>query len=165
MKYAIIMGILVVLIVLMLIIKKIITNKKIKQEIENIVNKNNWQLETKNSDCDYLIKTENKNIKIVVAKIPSNSSVTINSKTTWCLRWGGSREGRSYPNQRYMNELIKFLNMKSDDIKLIVLYPEYEKLQRYLNESEIALVGEKEKVYDYYVVKFNSLDKWFSDLN
>ena len=39
-------------------------------------------------------------------------------------------------------------------------YPETEKIQKYLNESEIAVVNSGECVYDYVIINFNDLDSF-----
>lgn len=162
--FIILLVVLFVLIVLY-VIQNIKNNKVIYNKLNEICTDYGYTLE-KGKDVDYIFKKNSFCIKIVIAKIPKNSSVTVNSKLTWCLRWGGKRNGRSYPNQRYMNELIPFLKMKSEDnvLKLIVLYPQTEKVQKYLNESEIALVNLNELVYDYKIVSFLELDEFFLNL-
>lgn len=160
--------IMIVLILALIICFNTIRNIKANKEINNkllaICQKEGFKLETSKNEEDYIISKNDLVIKVMISKIPKNSSVTVNSKLTWCLRWGGKRKGRSYPNQRYMNELIPFLKLKDDKVeKLIILYPCTEKVMRYLNESEIAVVSRCELVYDYRIVNFNELDIFFSE--
>lgn len=144
----------------------IVKAKKRKKEIINKLSKlssdNGYEFIV-NKDKTFLIKGE-KTLLIDYVEIPPNSSVTINSKSTWCLRWGGKRYGRGYPNQRYLNELNDFLKLKVDYIKVIILYKTTEKILMYLNESEIATVDEGKKVYDYKVVTFDNLENVFPKL-
>lgn len=165
-KPIIVASILIVIIVSYLLVKKYQTNKKIKSELEKVCMEYNYCLEKGDKVCDYIISTSNKKIKLVICDIPKNSSVTINSRLTWCLRWGGKRVGRSYPNQRYMNELTTFLKLNKEEgvLKVIALYPQTEKIQKYLNESEIAVVNRGELVYDYKVINFSEINKGFDDL-
>lgn len=165
-KPIIVASVIVVLIIIYMIIKKYRTNKKIIKELEKVCIEFNYKLEKGDKICDYIITTNNKKIKLVICEIPKNSSVTINSRLTWCLRWGGKRVGRSYPNQRYMNELTSFLKLNKEEgvLKVIALYPQTEKIQKYLNESEIAVVNRGELVYDYKVINFSEIDQGFDDL-
>ena len=158
----------IVLFIIIIFVYAIIKNKKIDKEIESklfdLSNKNNLILE-KGKDFDCLIKNnEGELLKILVCKIPPNSSVTINSRETICLRWGGARYGRSYPNQRYLNEVYNFLKVKDEVMKVLLLYKTTEKILKYLNESEIATVNEGDTTYDYKVVTFNNLDDNFLKL-
>ncbi len=164
--YFIIVLICIIVAIILLLIYRIKRHRLIENTILEICKDNNYSLSKKEKDCDYLISTNEKKVKLLIVSIPKNSSVTVNSKATWCLRWGGKRNGRSYPNQRYMNEIIPFLKMKKgdDDIKLIVLYKTTEKIQKYLNESEIALVSFNEVVYDYKIIRFVDLKEKFNDL-
>lgn len=140
-------------------------NKEINEKINKICLDNNYSILGNDKVSDFCIDANGKKIKICIVNIPKNSSVTINSRLTWCLRWGGKRVGRSYPNQRYMNELIPFLKLEDKDVlKLVVLYKSTEKVQKYLNESEIDVVKSGELVYDYKVVCFNELEEIFNDL-
>ena len=158
-------GIIVLIVIILLIIRKIVIGKEIKEKIEKICFDNKYTLLESDKVSDFCIDANGKKVKICVVSIPKNSSVTINSRLTWCLRWGGKRVGRSYPNQRYMNELVPFLKLDEKEVvKLIVLYKSTEKVQKYLNESEIDVVNSGELVYDYKVVCFNELEEFFNDL-
>lgn len=154
--------VILILMVTFLIIRIIIINKKIDERIYNLCQNKGYTVKKNYDGCDYYIFKDNVIIKLVIAKIPKNSSVTVNSKFTWCLRWGGKRVGRSYPNMRYMNEIIPFLKLKCDSnvIKLIALYPHTEKIQKYLNESEIAVVNSGEEIYDYVIINFSDIDSF-----
>ncbi len=164
-NFVIILLVILAILIIFYMIKNIKTNKVIYNKLNEICESFGYTLE-KGKDADYTLKKDSFCINVLVSKIPKNSSVTINSKLTWCLRWGGKRNGRSYPNQRYMNELIPFLKIKVEDnvLKLIILFPKTEKVQKYLNESEIALVNKNELVYDYKIVSFLELDEFFLNL-
>lgn len=158
-------GIIVLIVIILLIIRKILISKEIKKKIEKICFDNKYTLLENDKVSDFCIDANGKKVKICVVSIPKNSSVTINSRLTWCLRWGGKRVGRSYPNQRYMNELIPFLKLDEKEvIKLIILYKSTEKVQKYLNESEIDVVKSGELVYDYKVICFNEIEEIFNYL-
>lgn len=164
-NFLIVLLVIITILIILYIIQNIKASKVINNKLNEICASFGYTLE-KGKDVDYILKKDSFCIKVVVSKIPKNSSVTVNSKLTWCLRWGGKRNGRSYPNQRYMNELIPFLKMKVEDnvLKLIILFPKTEKVQRYLNESEIAIVNKNELVYDYKIVSFLELDEFFLNL-
>jgi hypothetical protein len=56
------------------------------------------------------------------------------------------------------------MNASDNELKLILVYKGTLKVQKYLNESEIAIVKNKEKVYDYKIVNFEELFEHFQDL-
>ena len=68
--------------------------------------------------------------------------------------------------QRYLNELRPFLNMnvESDELKLILVYKNTMKIQRYLNESELEIIKSSDKVYDYKIIAFADFNNHFNDL-
>lgn len=166
-------GIIVGALVLYLLLTFFINKNKHKvliEEISEIAKKHNFELiEVKNQKYDFKLVNNDYDIYVKVAKIPTNSSVTINSKETWCLRWGGKRKGRNYPNMRYMNELVPFLrsNITSNDkdvIRLVILYPTCEVILKYLNESEIATVTPSSINHGFKVLKYKELDENFDKL-
>ena len=154
---------LLVILVIFIVFKVVIVNKR-RSDVYNkllaLSKEAEVNLISKNKDT-FILEKDDKKVLIEVLAIPSNSSVTINSKSTWCLRWGGKRYGRGYPNQRYLNEISDFLKQKSDYSKVIMLYKNTEKILVYLNESEIATVNEASTVYDYKVVTYENLEKTF----
>lgn len=154
---------LLVILVIFIVFKVVIVNKR-RSDVYNkllaLSKEAEVNLISKNKDT-FILEKDDKKVLIEVLAIPSNSSVTINSKSTWCLRWGGKRYGRGYPNQRYLNEISDFLKQKSDYSKVIMLYKNTEKILMYLNESEIATVNEASTVYDYKVVTYENLEKTF----
>lgn len=155
-----------------MLIKPSLDKKKIKEELDKIASYNNYQLvNVQKRNYDFYLQS-NGNAKyakifVRVLFVPRISTITINSKDTWELHYGGSNKpGSSYPNKRYLNELTSFLRMNASDneLKLILVYKGTLKVQKYLNESEIAIVKNKEKVYDYKIVNFEELFEHFQDL-
>lgn len=134
--------------------------KKIYTLLQTCEDKGFFVKAVKNKNYDFLIENENMLLLIKTIFIPRNSSVTINSKDTWKLQWGGSshNKGRVYPNDRYLNELTPFLKevIKKDKkvLKVIMLYPSTEKVLMYLNESELDLIDIDKTPYGYKVTTF-----------
>lgn len=167
-------GIIIVLslLVIYIIISKVISiyrDKEITNELNKIAIDHGYSLnKVKNKNYNYLMENDNYIIYIKLIVIPPNSSVTINAKDTWCLRWGGKRQGRNYPNMRYLKELISFLNCdfksSKDTIKLVLLYPTTEVILKYLNESEIATVTPKTVNYGIKAFKYDELKDNFDYL-
>lgn len=165
--------IIVGLLVLYLIINRFINVNKEKllyEEIALIAKNNNFLISKKTKEkYDFVLSDNTYDIYLKICKIPKNSSVTINSRETWCLRWGGKRVGRNYPNQRYLNELEPFLkwNITSEEktiIKVVVFYPGCEVILKYLNESEIDTVHPYTISYGYKAIKYQELETNFLDL-
>ncbi|MFA7009993.1 MAG: hypothetical protein WC240_02080 [Bacilli bacterium] len=151
----------------------ILNNKKnneiIVGHLQEVAHKHNMNFSSVyKEEHDYLI--ENDKIVIYVKKIiiPSNSSVTINARNTWCLRWGGKRLGRSYPNMRYMNELIPYLmcdyHSEKRVVKLVLIYPDTEAIFKYLNESELAIVNPVDNSYGMKVLRFLDFEENFKEI-
>ncbi len=116
----------------------------------------------KNQGYQYAIENKDQLYLVAVCNIPSNSTVTINSKDTWHLAWGGNPKdkGRSYRHDRYLSELTTFLkrdyHYDKPTTKIIMLYPSTEKVLRYLNESELDIITPKETPYGYKVTTYKT---------
>lgn len=114
---------------------------------------------------DFIIDKNNLKMYIKVVDIPSNSMITINSKDTWKLSYGGSKSnlGRSYPNSKYLDELKPFLKMNIKDempfLKVILLNKETEKIVRYLNESELEVVTINDTPYGYKILSLSKFEE------
>lgn len=135
-----------------------------------LVNNNNFTIEVcKKKPYSFKISTATVNLYISFINIPKNSIVTINSSKTWRLSWGGSpsKPGRSYPNNRYLSEIVNFLVTKIDDPKaqkVVILYKRTENVLMYVNESELELVSSKDSPHGIKVIQFVDLKKDFLDL-
>lgn len=153
-------------------IKPNMQKKEIKKVLDDIANKNNYNIVvTQKASYDFVlesnVESKYKKIFIKISVVPRVSTITINSKNTWNLHYGGTNSpGKGFPYNRFMDELKPYLNMKVEDneLKLILVYRETLKVQKYLNESEIEIVDFKEKVYDYKVINFEELVAHFEDL-
>ena len=162
-------GIVVIYIVFMYLIKPAIINKKIISNISLL--KEDYEFSFWRSDninYDYIIKTNTNKLLIKVLLVHSNSSITVNSRNTWNLSWGGIRKnkGRHKRNNKILERMISFLNMKvkEEDIKVIYIYKTTEKIQKHLNESEIEIFGYGEWCYDYKITSHKTLIKDFFKL-
>lgn len=144
-------------------------NEKISEHLLQVAEKNNmiFSIASK-GEHDYIIEDENKVVYIKKLIIPHNSSVTINARNTWCLRWGGKRMGRSYPNKRYINELIPYLmaDFASEKkiFKMVIIYPNTEVILKYLNESELATVNPMDNNYGMQVLRFSDIEANFATI-
>lgn len=108
---------------------------------------------------------------LVLTKVPTSSTITINSRTTWCLRFGGKRKGKGYSSKRYLTELSSFLNFspeKSNQIKtiykVVVFYPDTEGILKYMNESEIMEIKPENISFGYKAITYKKLFDEFDDL-
>lgn len=165
--FLLILALLIVFLIITFFINKS-KEKLLFSEIELFVTSKKMTYQKKEKcHYDFIMKNDIRTFYCKVVKIPSNSSVTINNKTTWCLRFGGKRKGRSYPNKRYMNEVEPFLRMKLNedtDMKIVILYPATETILKYQNESEICEVKPTDTPYGYKVISYNFFNSKFDDL-
>lgn len=157
----IILGVLVVtFFIVMIIVPQIKYNnaKKILKEFPNFK-------EYKKEYYDFTIENDDTKLFIKLLDIPSNSMITINNKDTWVLSWGGSSKdfGRSYPNKKYITEIKTFLkkefSCEKKTYKIILLNTKTEKIVRYLNESELAVVSIKDSPYGYKILELEKINE------
>lgn len=126
--------------------------------------------EVKKKKYNFVMETNTKKYLIKVIDIPSNSMITINSKETWKLSWGGSKNdlGRAYPNDKYLDELKPFLTMPLKDetntMKIVLLIPGTEKIVRYLNESELEVVTFTNTPYGYKIMELSKIESQMEEL-
>ena len=152
-------------IILMVIVPQVKYNnaKKILSNYPNFT-------EHKRKLYDFTIETEEVKLFIRMIDVPSNSMIQINSKDTWVLQWGGSSKdfGRSFPNKKYLDEIKDFLkkDFQSDKktYKIILVNKETEKIVRYLNESELAVVTFNDTVYGYKIMELNKIESQMNEL-
>lgn len=142
-------------------------NQKVKEFLEKVGKEQGYTIrEASDKTYDYELINEDSKLLIKLVFVPANSSITINSKNTWCLRYGGTAHHGGYSNMKYLNKLIPFLEKEvtGKDKKILLVYPDTNKIQRYLNESEIAILKPGEKVYDYRVITYSDFASRFQDL-
>lgn len=162
----IVSGLVILLFVYIMVIAPFIKYKKATKQLLLYPNFKEYKKEY----YDFTIENDEVKLFIKMVDIPKNSMITINSKTTWCLSYGGSSSdpGRAYPNKRYLDELTQFLKHEymSEKIthKVILINSGTEKIVRYLNESELAVVNFTEKVYDYKIIELNKLNEHINKL-
>ena len=158
--YIIIAALVIAFIILMFIVPTIKFNKA-KSKLSNYKNFKIF----KNKNYDFSVENEELKLYIRVVDIPKNSMITINSKDTWCLSWGGSSKdyGRAYPNKKYLDELKSFLkqDISSDKkyYKVVLINECTEKIVRYLNESELAVVNFDDTVYGYKIMELTKIEE------
>ena len=141
-------------------------------EIEEFCEKNGYFYERcKDRRYDMIIKGDDFVMYLAMCKVPASSSITINSRNTWCLRFGGKRKGKGYSSQRYLTELTPFLNFNPDKdatgkaiYKVVVFYPTTEVVLKYMNESEIMEIKPKNISFGYKAITYKTLFTDFDDL-
>lgn len=163
-------GLMIIVLIYKIVIEPNIRYKKVFEMLQEFEKGDYLLTPVKDRTFDFKLENQEILLLIKVIGIPSNSAVTINNKYTWRLSWGGSsrKAGRAYPKNRYLNEMIPFLKevMKSDKkiIKITILYPNTEKVLRYINESDLELINPKDSPHGYKVVSFIDFKKHFNDI-
>lgn len=164
-----IISVIIILIVMFFIIMILIPKLKYNKAKKVLLTYPNVK-EVKNKKYDFIMETKDKKYLIKVIDIPSNSLITINSKETWRLSWGGPKRdlGRAYPNHKYLDELKPFLmmplNSETPITKIILLVDETEKIVKYLNESELEVVTFKDSPYGYKIMELKKIDEQMQEL-
>ncbi len=162
----IIVGVFIALFILIMFIIPMIKYNNAKKILEQYPNFK----ECKKQTHDFEIENEFVKLYIKMVDVPKNSMITINSKDTWCLSYGGSRAdlGRAYPNKKYLDELKPFLKKIYKDeknfYKIILVNSSTEKIVRYLNESELDVVNYNDSVYDYKIISLEKIEEHLKQL-
>ena len=155
------------------VVRMIILPKKRYKNINNLLSNysSSYRITKVNKEpYDYALDRQDLRILLKVINVPKNSQITINNVSTWKLQWGGDphRLGRSYPNERYVHEVINFINAKANSdkktIKIIILYPRTENILRYINESELEIITPEKTPYGYKVTTYDNFEKDFEIL-
>lgn len=158
---------LLIVIFLVLLFGGIYQRKKVFSILHKISEEQGYSiLAGKKTYFDYIITAEEKKIYLKVIYVPLNAAITINSKDTWNLTYGGARgrPGKGYAKQRYLHELIPFLRSSVEGIKLVIIYPTIDKVQQYLNESEIIILNNKQSAHGVRFLTFLDLENSFKEL-
>lgn len=141
-------------------------------EIEEFCEKNGFLYQkSKDKRYDVLIKGDDFTMYLVMCHVPTSSQITINSRNTWCLRFGGNRKGKGYSSKRYLTELSSFLSFNPEKdasgkmvYKVVVFYPTLEAILKYMNESEIMEIKPENISFGYKAITYNKLFEEFDDL-
>lgn len=141
-------------------------------EIEEFCEKQGYMYQkSKDNRYDILITGDTFKMFVAFCKVPTASTVTINSRNTWCLRFGGKRKGKGYSSKRYLNELNPFLNFNPEKdasgkevYKVVVFYPTCEGILKYINESEIIEIKPENISFGYKAITYNNLFEMFDGL-
>lgn len=162
-------GVVIVLFIITMIIVPKIKYNKAKKILSNYENFK----ECKKKLYDFTLENDSLRVYIKLVDIPKNSLITINAKETWELSWGGSSDnkGRAYPNKKYLDEIKDYLkkDIESEDgkkvEKVILINKSTEKVVMYLNETELAVVTDKDRVYGYRIFQVKNIEKELDMLN
>jgi hypothetical protein len=143
-----------------------IRKKKITAFLSGFCAKNGYELSVARGKAyDYAIATGTRTLFIKTTCVPPHAAITINSKDTWSLTYGGPRgKQRGYARQRYLTELVAFLRGDFPGVRVVLIYPTVDKVQRYLNESEIAILNHKQAAHGIRFITFVDWESHFPDL-
>lgn len=157
----------IVMVILFIIMMYVIPGIKYNNAKKKLMEYSNCK-EHKKKSYDFTIETEEVKLYIRLIDVPRNSMITINSKDTWCLSYGGSSKdlGRAYPNKKYLDELKSYLKKdftgEKKIYKIILVNECTEKIVRYLNESELAVVTFNDTPYGYKIMELTKLEEQLS---
>lgn len=108
----------------------------------------------------YEINAENNKYLFFIYFIPLNTTIQINSSTTWELKIANSSSaGASHTKTRYFNNISNFMNIKTDAKKIIIFTPSPKKVVMYINECEIINVDTKTNVYGTNIIRIDDISK------
>ena len=167
----IIFGLILLYFIVTFIINKVKENLAY-DEIEEYCEKNGYRYQkSKDKRYDLTINSDTFMMYVSLIKVPSSATVTINSRTTWCLRFGGKRNGKGYKDKRYLNELVPFLNFNVDNknstkaiYKVVIFYPDLEGILKYINESEIIEIKPENISFGYKAITYKKFYDEFDNL-
>ncbi|MBO4666840.1 MAG: hypothetical protein J5666_01750 [Bacilli bacterium] len=141
-------------------------------EIEEFCENKGYSFQkVKDNRYDAIINGDDFKMYVILCRVPEASSVTINSRNTWCLRFGGKRKGKGYSQKRYLNEISPFLNFNEEKnligktiYKVVIFYPNCEAILKYMNESEIMEIKPNNISFGYKAITYKDFFSKFDDL-
>lgn len=153
-------------------IKPKLQAKETKERLEKLALEFGYQLKEAEAPADFVLENDDRLLYVKTVHVPIHSAITINNRFTWSLTYGGpfskNQPGKSYPNQRYLTEIEAFLKWDlataKPGLKVVLICSATDKIQKYLNESEIAIVNPGESVYDYKFITADRLSEDFGRL-
>lgn len=142
--------------------------RRTKELLEKIADEFGYRLSVEKPG-DYALENDDRILFFKAVYVPDHSTITVNNRFTLCLSYGGFgsrlQAGKAYPQKRYLTEIEDFLKWdatsKKPALKVVLVCSTTEKIQKYLNESEIALVKPGELVYDYKLITADRLSEDF----
>jgi len=154
------------------LVKPKLQAKETKERLKKLAMDFGYRLEEAQTPADFVLENDDRVLYLKAVHVPNYSAITINNRFTWSLTYGGllskNQPGKAYPNQRYLSEIEAFLKWDlasvKPGLKVVLICPATDKIQKYLNESEIALVNPGESVYDYKFITAERLSEDFGKL-
>jgi len=151
------------------VVKPKLQAKKTKALLEKLAKELGYRLGDSQSPADYVLENDDRILYVKAVYVPDHCAITINNRITWSLNYGGLffrvQPGKAYPNQRYLSEIEDFLKWdlasEKPSLKVVLISPATDKIQKFLNESEIALVKSGEPVNDYKFITAERLNEDF----
>lgn len=166
-EWYVLIGFLLLYLVWIFFIADIFRTKKIVNKLQQVLN-NEARIDFPFKDKSrFIITIHHKKIDVKWVLVPPHSLLTINSKATWKISYGGNpnKPGRVFPNERFLTELKLFLtSTRIADIKMIVLFKSVDKRVMYLNESELEILTATSKPHGVYAITYSELDTQFKEI-
>ncbi len=146
--------------------------KETKRQLEKLAAEFGYRFGNSEGPADYVLENDDRVLYVKAVYVPDHSAITINDRFTWSLTYGGlfsrNQPGKAYPYQRYLSEIETFLKWDlasgKPALKVVLICSRTDKIQKYLNESEIAIVKPGELVYDYKFITAERLNDDFRRL-
>lgn len=158
-------GILAIFLIILLIkiFAPILQKRALKTDLINYLNKSKmtYHVNSNKSIYDLEVTTNSKTFLVKFVIIPQYSEIQINNKTTWEVKYGaGHTVGKVQPHQKYLSEIIAFMNEKVEKNyqKVVIFSPKPKKIVKYLNENEIDFVTNHTDVYGAYLISIGQYD-------
>ena len=153
------LGIIIAVVIVILVIKGFKSTKTDKEQFISDLKYLNYEISDTNIlDANITAVRDEKKFLIKFIKSEKYAEVSINNKTTFEIKYGGSNDpGKPHPYHKFVPGLNKFMNEPTDYIKVIVIVPKPKKIVRWVNENEIEFVTSSSNVYGAKVIAFDDL--------
>lgn len=149
--FIIIIGIIVLLIIVMSVLIKYYEKMRESEIINKTLNILNKYGETYYENKKYYFLYNKRTYELYFQYVQTNKELSINNETTWQIYGNPS----TLINQERLTQNNKY--------KIVVIYPNDERIKRYINESEVEFV-DFQLTYTYYAINFNSLEDFVKSL-
>lgn len=150
-EFFIIIGIVVLFIVIIGVLIKHYEKSRENKIINKTIDILNKYGKTYYNNKSYFFEHKKRTYELYFQYIQPGKEVSINNETTWQI-YGN-------PNTLINQDRLA----KNNKYKIVIIYPNEERIKRYINESEVQFV-EFQLTYTYYAINFNNLEDFVESL-
>lgn len=150
-EFVILVGLIVLFIVIVSVLIKYYENKREQKIVNKTIEIFNKYGKTYIENKKYYFQYNKRTYELYFQYVAQGKEVSINNETTWQIYGNPStliNQDRLAKNNKY---------------KIVIIYPNEERIKRYINESEVEFV-DFQLTYTYYAILISELEDFVKSL-